>query len=69
MLEGQSKSEYISLKNKVELWLQQNNIDYFVPGVLRSEFYNDASHPTSQGYKILAEEIFENESFKMFFQK
>ena len=64
LLEGESRSDYISLKNKVELWLQQNDIDFFLPSVLSAEFYQDASHPVSRGYEILAEQIFHDDLFQ-----
>jgi len=66
MLEGESRTDYINLKNKVELWLQQNDVDYFLPEPLPAEFYQDASHPISRGYEIIAEQLFENAVFKAF---
>jgi hypothetical protein len=62
----ESINDYISLKNKVELWFQRNDVDYFMPPVLSAEFYQDASHPVSLGYEILAEQLFENAVFKAF---
>jgi hypothetical protein len=60
MLAGQSAENYFKLKNQIELWLAQNNIEYIAPAALPVELYNDASHPTSQGYKMLAREILES---------
>jgi hypothetical protein len=65
-LEGENRSDFINLKNKVELWLKQNDVDYFIPPVLSAEFYQDASHPVSRGYEIIAEQLFENAVFKAF---
>ena len=60
MLAGENAENYFKLKNQIELWLQQNNIEYLALQTLPAELYNDASHPTAEGYKMLAEEIFEN---------
>ena len=66
ILEGESKNSYMSLKNKVELWFQLHDINYFVPQALPAEFYQDASHPVDRGYEIIAEQLFENAVFKAF---
>ncbi len=52
------------MKSEIEAWLQQNNVPYYMPSVLPSEFYRDASHPLSEGYDMLAKQLFENQSFK-----
>ncbi|MFH1883301.1 MAG: hypothetical protein ABIL62_11380 [Planctomycetota bacterium] len=52
------------MKSKIEEWLQQNNIAYYMPATLPSEWYVDASHPMSEGYAMLAKQLFENESFR-----
>lgn len=66
MLEGANLESYQSLKNDIELWLQQNNIDYYAPVALPADLYVDASHPTSEGYALLAQQLLENESLKGF---
>lgn len=57
MIDEQSMDNYLKLKSEIELWLKQNDIAYFVPPVLPAELYNDASHPTAEGYKMLADEL------------
>lgn len=64
MLKGQSIEIYRKMKSEIEIWLQQNNIAYYMPPPLPSKLYHDASHPLSDGYSILAKQLFENESFK-----
>jgi len=64
MLKGQSIEIYRRMKSKIEDWLQQNNIACYMPQTLPSEWYVDASHPMSEGYAILAKQLFENESFR-----
>jgi len=64
VLEGTSLDAYKELKSQIEQWLLQNNIAYYAPGALPAEFYIDVSHPTSEGYALLAQQLCVNESFK-----
>jgi len=64
MLKEDSHNVYRKMKSEIEAWLQQNNVPYYMPPVLPSEFYRDASHPLSEGYEMLAKQLFENQSFK-----
>ena len=64
LLEGESLESYKNLKIVLESWLAANNINFYAPPVLPAELYVDASHPTSEGYALLAQQICENESFK-----
>lgn len=64
MLKGQSIGVYQQIKNKIETWLQENNIPCYVPPALPSELYADASHPLDKGYAMLASQLFEDESFR-----
>jgi hypothetical protein len=60
MLSVESKDKYVILKNEIEKWLEKNSISYISPQPLSAELYNDASHPTSQGYNTLAKELVES---------
>jgi len=64
ILNGASLEAYQNLKDDIELRLATNNIDYYAPPALPAELYVDASHPTSEGYALLAQQLFANESFK-----
>jgi hypothetical protein len=67
ILEGASLEAYQSLKREIEIQFQQNNINYYAPDALPAELYIDASHPTSEGYALLAQQIRENETFETSF--
>ena len=64
MLTEKSHTVYQKMISEIEVWLQQNNVAYYIPPALPSEFYRDASHPLSEGYDMLAKQLFENQSFK-----
>jgi hypothetical protein len=65
ILRGKSIETYRQIKSGIEMWLQQNNVPFYIPVVLPSRLYRDASHPLSQGYAELARELFDNESFRL----
>ncbi len=64
MLKGKSINTYRRMKSEIETWLQQNNVSYYMPPALPGELYRDASHPLSEGYAMLAKQLFENKSFR-----
>jgi len=37
-----------------------NNISCYIPSALPTRYYADASHPLSDGYALLATQLFEN---------
>jgi hypothetical protein len=63
MLKGQSIETYRQMKSEIALWLQQNNIAYYMAPALPSELYADASHPLDKGYAMIAKQLLENELF------
>jgi hypothetical protein len=64
MLKGRSIDTYRRMKSEIKAWLRQNNVPYYMPEALPGELYSDASHPLSEGYAMLAKQLFENESFR-----
>jgi hypothetical protein len=58
---------YREMKETIETWLRQNDVAYFLPEALPSELYHDASHPSAQGYALLARQLFADESFQSVF--
>ena len=56
---------YREMKEKIETWLRQNKVAYYMPEALPSELYHDASHPSAQGYALLARQLFANDSFRL----
>ena len=48
---------YRQMKGEIGTWLRQNNVAYYMPEALPSELYHDASHPSAQGYALLARQL------------
>lgn len=68
MLTESSVEKYHEMKLGIESWLRQNGVAHLIPPPLPSELYRDASHPLSEGYAILAQQLLESESFKAFME-
>ena len=63
MLSDKSRETYHSFLQGMETWLKDKQFDYFIPDVLPSELYADASHPLKEGYEMWADRIYHNEKF------
>jgi hypothetical protein len=65
IIKPESRDSYRTMKDGIEAWLKQNNVPYSMPEALPSELYHDASHPSAEGYALLAKQLFENPSFQL----
>jgi hypothetical protein len=61
MMTDESIQTYRKIKEEIEHWLQQNNVAYYMPPPLPSRLYVDASHPVSEGYALLARQIYQHQ--------
>ncbi len=64
MMSPQSVQTYNSIRKQMAAWLGQQQVPFLLPPALPSKFYADASHPLKAGYADLAEQLFDNESFR-----
>jgi hypothetical protein len=64
MLVEDNKPTYRKLCEEISQWLAQNQISNAMPETLPSELYADASHPLTQGYQLLAKEMFADSQFQ-----
>jgi hypothetical protein len=56
--------EFRGLRDGVLHWLDQEHINYLSPQPLESALYADASHPLTQGYEVLAEQLCKDPKFQ-----
>lgn len=66
MLTAENRPVFRKLRDGVTDWLVQNKVPHVVPELLPSLLYADASHPLTEGYAVLARQIFQDEKFKQF---
>jgi hypothetical protein len=64
MIAAENQPAYQELRNGIRAWLSQNQVPYLVPELLPSLLYADASHPLTEGYQLLAEQIHDNQDFQ-----
>jgi len=64
MLTDAGLERYRKIKSGIEAWLKAEGLPHWVPEVLPSELYPDASHPFAEGYKRLAAPLATQAFFK-----
>lgn len=64
MLDADSIGTYRKMQAGIKAWLQVNDIPYYMPEVLPPHLYVDPSHPLGEGYASIAQQLFENVSFR-----
>jgi len=60
---------YRALRGEIAEWLRHNQVPLIVPNTLPSALYADASHPLTEGYELIAQQIFQDESFQQWSKK
>jgi len=68
MLAEDNRAVYRKLRGDIGEWLKQNHFAHAIPETLPSELYADASHPLTQGYRMLAERIYADPQFRSWLQ-
>lgn len=63
MIVGEQKSLFQRWRDTVSGWLRQQKIPFFVPETLPSNLYADASHPLTEGYRLLASRLTADSTF------
>ena len=58
MMTSGSRAKYQSIENDMRTEFKRLGVEYFVPPVLPSAMYADASHPLEAGYRVLAEQVY-----------
>ncbi len=66
MLTEEGLAAYNQRKSAVAAWHEEQRIPHAVPDALPSEAYADLSHPTAEGYALLAEQLMKEDSFRQF---
>jgi len=64
IMAGENRPAFRRLREGIVDWLTKNQAPHVVPAPLPSALYADASHPLTQGYELLAQDIFHNKTFQ-----
>lgn len=62
MMTEENRAAYRKLRDGVAAWLAAQRVPHVVPDALPSALYADASHPLTEGYRLLAERLLQNEA-------
>lgn len=66
MVAPESAAGYKKLHDGVIQWLTDQKVNFLAPEPLPTELYADASHPLTEGYKLLADKIVASPEFSRF---
>jgi hypothetical protein len=64
IMTADNRAKFKAIENEVKQWLESRSIVYSAPKLLDSSLYGDASHPLTQGYRQLAESLWNDSDFK-----
>jgi hypothetical protein len=65
----ENRATFRHLRDGMAGWFQANNVAYVMPETLPSALYADASHPLTEGYRLLAEHLRSAPSFQQWMDK
>jgi hypothetical protein len=66
MMTEESRKKYFSILAEMEWILRENGITPVIPQALPKKYFADSSHPTADGYKLVAEDMMKNREFADF---
>jgi len=69
MIAEDNRPVYRALHDAIVAWLKQNQVPTVAPEPLRSELYADASHPLTDGYQLLAAQLYSDPAFQSWLKK
>lgn len=64
MMAEDNRAAYRQLRDGVAAWLKENQVPAIVPEPLASPLYADASHPLTEGYRVLARQLQSDPAFQ-----
>ena len=69
MMTEKSRREYFATLAGMEWTLRENGIIPIIPLIPEKKYFADSSHPTAEGYKLIAEDLMKNREFMEFIGK
>lgn len=64
MIAEDNRPAYRAIHDAIAAWLRENHVTVLAPAPLPSELYADASHPLTDGYKLLAAQLYGDPVFQ-----
>ncbi len=64
IMSGENQRLFDERVSQVEEWLKAQSVAYVKPELLAFDLYGDASHPLTEGYRQMAEELWQDQTFQ-----
>jgi len=64
MMAAENRPAFRRLRDGIADWLAKHNVACLVPETLSSALYADASHPLTEGYRLLAQRLYGDATFR-----
>jgi hypothetical protein len=69
MLTEEGRKGYAERKQQVAAWHAEQGVPHYVAPLLPSDTYADLSHPTAEGYALLAQRLYDRDEFSEFLSR
>src|SRR5229473_1614014 len=69
MMAAENRPAFRRLRDGIADWLAKHNVACLVPETLSSALYADASHPLTEGYRLLADRLYGDATFRSWVDK
>jgi hypothetical protein len=69
LMADESRRAYRKFRDETAAWLSRNQIPHLTPELLPSALYADASHPLTEGYELLARNIYRDGTFQKWLKR
>ncbi len=64
MIAEENRPAFRKVRDGIAAWLATRGICHVVPETLPSQLYADASHPLTDGYRLLAQRLYQDSTFR-----
>lgn len=68
LMAKETRPAYRKLREEIAAWFAQHEVPHLLPELLPSALYADASHPLTEGYELLAKNIYRDGTFQKWLQ-
>ncbi len=69
MMTKENSKKYFTILAEMEWILRDNGIRPLIPLILEKKYFADSSHPTAEGYKLIAEDLMKSKEFLEFIRE
>ena len=66
LLNAEDAATYDRIKRAIDTWLTEDGVPHWIAPALPASLYADLSHPTAEGYALLAQQLLSEPSFRTF---